>query len=105
MHVNDHSCEWLWIFNSNESSAFTHIIYFMIYILFCLVLIALVAFISSSTRKIPIQKTNQGVISDQELPYLPIKLNNSGVIPVIFATSLISIPLTIAQILKKLIHS
>jgi preprotein translocase subunit SecY len=87
--------------NSKETSTFTHVIYFMIYILFCLVLIALVAFISSSTRKIPIQKTNQGVIADQELPYLPIKLNNSGVIPVIFATSLISIPLTIAQILKE----
>ncbi|CAF0753580.1 unnamed protein product [Didymodactylos carnosus] len=33
----------------------------------------MVAFISGSTRKIPIQKVSQGVISTDQLPYLPIK--------------------------------
>ncbi|XQP55444.1 MAG: preprotein translocase subunit SecY [Mycoplasmoidaceae bacterium] len=70
----------------------------ILYALFFVAIVLLVIFINGATRKIPIQQTGQGLIQDKnELPYLPIKLNAAGVIPVIFASSVITIPGTIAQ--------
>ncbi|MCQ3915310.1 MAG: preprotein translocase subunit SecY [Mycoplasmoidaceae bacterium] len=70
----------------------------ILYTLFFVAIVILVIFINGATRKIPIQQTGQGLIQDKkELPYLPIKLNAAGVIPVIFASSVITIPGTIAQ--------
>lgn len=67
--------------------------------MFVLLMIAIV-FIEQSIRKIPIQQTGQGLITKTEqLPYLPIKINSAGVIPVIFASSLMTIPETIGQFL------
>ena len=70
----------------------------ILYVIFFIAVVLLVVYINGSTRKIPIQQTGQGLIQDnKELPYLPIKLNAAGVIPVIFASSVITIPGTIAQ--------
>lgn len=74
----------------------------ILYVIFFVVLLLVVIFINGATRKIPIQQTGQGLIDDKkELPYLPIKLNSAGVIPVIFASSVITIPGTIAQFLPN----
>lgn len=72
---------------------------FSLYIVFSFLMIIFVAIINGSVRKIPIQKTGQGVIGSDQLPYLPIKVNSAGILPVIFASSFLSIPITIAQIL------
>lgn len=73
----------------------------ILYTLFFIVLLIVIIFINGATRKIPIQQTGQGLIQTKnELPFLPIKLNPSGVIPVIFASSVVTIPGTIAQFLK-----
>jgi len=74
----------------------------ILYTIFFILLILVVVYINGATRKIPIQQTGQGLIENtKELPYLPIKLNAAGVIPVIFASSVITIPGTIAQFLKN----
>lgn len=74
----------------------------ILYAFFFIVLLLIVTYINGATRKIPIQQTGQGLISDnKELPYLPIKLNAAGVIPVIFASSVITIPGTIAQFIPE----
>jgi preprotein translocase subunit SecY len=66
------------------------------------VLLFACVFVNDSTRKIPIQQTGQGLIKEtKDLPFLPIKLNASGVIPVIFASSLMTIPVTISQFLSS----
>ncbi|QZX49205.1 preprotein translocase subunit SecY [Mycoplasma sp. E35C] len=76
----------------------TAAINFSLYFIAFLVLLLAVTFVNSSTRKIPIQQTGEGMILDSEkLPFLPIKLNAAGVIPVIFASSIMSIPITIAE--------
>lgn len=76
----------------------TTIIGFAVYILAFIILLTATTFINISVRKIPIQQTGQGMIDDyRALPYLPIKVNAAGVIPVIFASSIMSIPITIAQ--------
>jgi preprotein translocase subunit SecY len=74
----------------------------IVYFLFFIVLLLGVIFINDSVRKIPIQQTGQGLVTDiKDLPYLPIKLNSAGVIPVIFSSSIMTIPGTIAQFLSS----
>lgn len=73
-----------------------------LYVVFFLIMLLTVVFITLSTRKIPIQQTGEGLIKDpNDLPYLPIKVNNGGVIPVIFASSIMSIPITVVQFLPQ----
>lgn len=74
------------------------IFFFITYIFLFIMLLLAAIFINSSVRKIPIQQTGASLTKDvNELAYLPIKINPSGVIPVIFASSLISIPATVAM--------
>ncbi len=56
----------------------------------------IIVFMNESVRKIPVQQTGQGMINEKEnIHYLPIKVNAAGVIPIIFAASLMSIPSTV----------
>ncbi|AGJ90982.1 preprotein translocase subunit SecY [Mycoplasma putrefaciens] len=91
-----------WISNSGEEANifFSGLLNFMIYIgVFFLVIFAVVL-MNEAERKIPIQQTGSGLTDSQEhTPYLPLKLNNAGVIPVIFASAIISTPVTISQII------
>lgn len=81
-----------------QTNQVTIVLSCILYTVFFILIVLVVVFINGSTRKIPIQQTGQGLIQDKkELPYLPIKLNAAGVIPVIFASSVITIPGTIAQ--------
>ncbi len=68
------------------------------YFLFTMGLIWLIAFFETSERRLPIQQTGQGLnLVNDEQTYLPIKVNPAGVIPVIFASAIMSLPGTIAQ--------
>ena len=71
---------------------------FLFYIVFTFSLVWLIAFFETSQRRLPIQQTGQGLnlINDKQT-YLPIKVNPAGVIPVIFASAIMSLPGTIAQ--------
>lgn len=75
---------------------------FVMYIIFFILILLATTFMNSSVRKIPIQQIGQGLSKEvDEMPYLPIKLNAAGVIPVIFASSIMTIPPTIAQFLSQ----
>ena len=76
------------------------------YILFVLVYLAIVVFVvfeEGAIRKIPIiYATNtQTVMHTKESTNLPIKINSSSVIPVIFATSVLAAPRTIISFMKS----
>lgn len=89
-------------FKLTGSNQITIVLSCILYSFFFIAMLLVVIYINGATRKIPIQQTGQGLIEDnKELPYLPIKLNAAGVIPVIFASSVITIPGTIAQFLKE----
>jgi preprotein translocase subunit SecY len=63
-----------------------------------------VIFMQNATRKIPIQyanRANSATLSGKKDSHLPIKLNPSGVIPVIFASSLVSLPLTLSSFITN----
>jgi len=80
----------------------TYTISCIIYVIFFIIILFAIIFINNSLRKIPIQQTGQGLITDfNDLPFLPIKVNSAGVIPVIFASSIMTIPGTIAQFLPE----
>ncbi len=88
--------------DSNVNGQMYQIIAFIFYLLFYFVVLWTITFISLSTRRIPIQQTGQSLIKEgDDLPYLPFKLNTAGVIPVIFASSLITLPLTIGEIIRS----
>ena len=68
-----------------------------------LVVVGAIVFIESSQRRIPIHHAKRQVGRKQfagPQTHLPLKLNTSGVIPPIFASSLIMMPMTMAQFMK-----
>lgn len=75
------------------------------FILFVIVYFAIVIgmiFVQESERRIPIQYANKSTSAyGNAQSFMPIKINSAGVIPVIFASSLLSIPGIIAQVVKN----
>ena len=69
-------------------------------ILFCIATFFLIVFVERSARKIPVQyprrMVNSTMATQKQVQYMPLKLNMSGVIPPIFASSILVIPATIA---------
>lgn len=66
-----------------------------IYILAYLAIILFVIFIEKSVRKIPVQQSGKGgalVSKVNNSSFLPIKINSAGVMPVIFASSIMMAP-------------
>ncbi|MEP3422036.1 MAG: preprotein translocase subunit SecY [Erythrobacter sp.] len=63
-------------------------------------LILLISWVERAQRRLPIQypkRATQRGMMQAEKSYLPLKLNTAGVIPPIFASSLLLLPLTISQ--------
>lgn len=71
-------------------------------ILFMVLVIALVVTITQAQRRIPVQQAKRMVgrkVMNGGTQYLPLKLNYSGVMPVIFATAILALPtLLVTQI-------
>ncbi len=64
------------------------------------VLVALVILITEGVRKIPVEYAKRVAgkrVYGGQRTHLPLKINQAGVIPIIFAQSLLYLPLTIAQ--------
>jgi preprotein translocase subunit SecY len=69
-------------------------------ILLGFLIIALVVFVEQSQRRIPVQYAKRQVgrqMYGGTSTYIPLKVNMAGVIPVIFASSLLALPTLIAQ--------
>jgi preprotein translocase subunit SecY len=66
--------------------------------------IALVVFVEQSQRRIPVQYAKRMVgrrVYGGTSTYIPLKVNMAGVIPVIFASSLLSLPMLLAQFNRR----
>lgn len=74
---------------------------FAIYVLSFILIIAFVTFIESSKRKIPVQNAGKsGSAEYAKASFLPIKINSAGVIPVIFASSIMLAPSVIVSFIS-----
>ncbi|MDR1794320.1 MAG: preprotein translocase subunit SecY [Erysipelotrichaceae bacterium] len=72
--------------------------FFGLYVLAYLLIIVLVVFMNQATRKIPIQYTSSSVVANKnDMTFIPLKINSASVIPVIFASALMTAPTTIAN--------
>lgn len=80
---------------------FIGILLFALFILVFLVVIVGVIYVESAERRIPIQYANKSTSSMESQNYIPFKLNSAGVIPVIFASAIMSIPQIIASFVKN----
>lgn len=78
------------------------IVKFAIFVILYFVIIIGVIYVQEAERRIPLQYANKTTGSyGSEQSFLPIKLNTASVIPVIFASSLLAIPATIANFANK----
>ena len=74
------------------NDTFLNYVWFVLIILIYIGVLLGVVYMQAATRKIPVQYANRQGKSDSNIP---MKINSSGVIPVIFAQTILSIPLTI----------
>lgn len=87
---------------TNSATYFSGAMNFIIYTFAYLFLIFIMTIIQLGERKIPIQQTGAGLTRNlQEMGSLPIKVNPAGIMPVIFANIILSIPQLIANLLDK----
>ena len=87
-----------------EATVIAGIFKFILYVLAFLVIIAFVTFIELSQRKIPVQHSGKSGGQNPGMAkasFLPIKINSAGVIPVIFASSIMMAPSVIAAFIDS----
>ena len=87
-------------FANNDGELFWAIIKVVIIAVIVLFIIVGVIFIQQGVRKIPVQYAKRVVgqkMYGGQSTHIPLKVNGAGVIPVIFASSLLMFPVTIAQ--------
>jgi len=78
------------------------IVKFVLFVIVYFAIIIGMIFVQESERRIPIQYANKSTSAyGNAQSFMPIKINTAGVIPVIFASSLLSIPNIIAQVAKN----
>ena len=86
---------------SNSAAVFNGIISFSVYLLAYLGLMVFVVFMERAVRKVPIQYASTNFQArTKDIAFLPIKLNSAGVIPVIFASSILTAPPIIMSFLQ-----
>ncbi|HHU07503.1 MAG TPA: preprotein translocase subunit SecY [Clostridiaceae bacterium] len=87
-----------WRFTSNIALALLGV---ALVVFVFLVIITLVVFVQTAERRIPIQYAKKVVgrkIYGGQSTYLPIKVNQGGVLPVIFAVSILMLPSTVVSL-------
>lgn len=85
----------------SDLASWIGILLFALYVLVYILIIVGVIFVQEADRKIPIQYSNKSTSAFGNESYMPIKINSAGVVPVIFASSLLAIPATIAAFVGK----
>jgi len=85
---------------SGTYTSWVGILFFIIYVLMYFLVIVGVVWITLAERKIPIQYANKTVSAyGAKESYLPLKINYAGVMPVIFASMLLTIPSIVVNII------
>ena len=86
------------IVNQIKKGGFANIFFAILSVIIMVAVITLVVFITNSERRIPVQYAKRVVgrkMYGGQNSNLPLKLNMSGVMPIIFASSIVSLPTTI----------
>lgn len=89
------------LITKGEFALWLGILLFVLFVMVYFLIIVGVIFVELAERKIPIQYANKSTSAYGNQSFMPIKVNTAGVMPVIFASSLLAIPATIAQLVKN----
>ena len=87
---------------ATTQTMFLGVISFILFVIVYIGIMLGVLYVQLAERRVPVQyanKTNSSLGGKQT--YMPFRLNSAGVIPVIFASALISVPALIAQFSKN----
>ena len=84
-----------------DGSGIIGIIVFIVFAIVYVGIIIGIVYEQLAERRIPIQYANKSTATLGKQNYIPFKLNSSGVMPVIFSSTIISIPGFIAQFMKN----
>jgi len=80
---------------SSNSAMFSGIMNYLMFVGLYLLIIVLVIFMQQAVRKIPIQYTSSNLRKGKnDVTFLPLKINSANVIPVIFASAIMTAPAT-----------
>lgn len=72
------------------------ILNFVLFVLLYVAIVVLVIYMSNAERRIPIQYTSSSLVQKKsDKNYLPLKINSASVIPVIFASAIMTAPVTV----------
>ena len=80
------------------------IFFVIILVLFVVLVVGIIIFMERGQRRIPVQYAKRVVgrrMYGGQTSHLPLKINTSGVIPVIFASSVLIFPATVAQFVQN----
>ncbi len=91
------------IINQIQRGGFANIFFAILSVIIMVAVITLVVFVTNSERRIPVQYAKRVVgrkMYGGQSSNLPLKLNMSGVMPIIFASSIVSLPQTIAMFVR-----
>lgn len=72
---------------------------FVAILLLTVILITIVVLVNEAQRRVPVTYAGRGVKSKDSQAFLPIRINQAGMIPIIFAVALVSFPSIISQFL------
>ncbi len=72
---------------------------FVIITILTIVIVTVVILVTEAQRKIPLTYAGSGVRSKSDQAFLPIRINQAGMIPIIFAVALVSFPAIVGQFL------
>ena len=90
------------IFDGTTQEIALGVVKFILFAIIYFAIIIGVIFVQMAERKVPIQYANKSTSYGQSAAsYVPIKVNTAGVVPVIFASSLMAIPGIIASLINN----
>ncbi len=90
-------------FYAHPDQLFLNIIKVVIMLVGLLLITTFIVFVQQAVRRIPVQYTRQQVgmkVYGGQTTHIPLKVNAAGVIPIIFATSVLFFPTIIAQFFR-----
>lgn len=74
---------------------------FVVIVLITVILTTIIILVNEGQRRIPITYAGRGIRAKSDQSHLPIRINQAGMIPIIFAVSLVSFPQILAQFLSR----
>lgn len=88
--------------SSTEVDFSKGVLNFIVYVVVFIVLVVVVSFVFNSERRVPIQQLGVGLsYNNEQLSWLPIKANPAGIMPLIFASIVLSFPFLITGFLNQ----